>query len=78
MRRNTSLTKLTPARYLQTIRLKAARRMLSDDEGKSVTEVAFDCGFSSSQHFATCFRKQFGVSPTDLRLGASSGGLEAR
>lgn len=63
-----SLTNMTPARYLQMIRLEAARQMLSTAEAKSVTQVAFDCGFSSSQYFATCFRKQFGVSPTKVRV----------
>lgn len=62
-----SLTNMTPARYLQMIRLEAARTMLVSNATRSITEVAFDCGFSSSQYFATCFRKQFGVSPGQLR-----------
>ncbi len=67
-----SLTNMTPARYLQSIRLQAARRLLAADEARSVTEVAFDCGFSSSQYFATCFRRQFGVAPSDVRPAAAA------
>lgn len=45
--------------------MKAARRLNPSE--RSVTQVALECGFSSSQYFATCFRKQFGVSPSTLR-----------
>ena len=33
----------------------------------SVTEVAYQLGFSSSSHFSTAFRRKFGISPSDLR-----------
>ncbi|UXI04148.1 GyrI-like domain-containing protein [Photobacterium sp. TY1-4] len=33
----------------------------------SVTEVAMDCGFSSSQSLAKAFRLYFGVSPSEIR-----------
>jgi AraC-like DNA-binding protein len=33
----------------------------------SVTEVAYQLGFSSSSHFSTAFRRKFGMSPSDLR-----------
>lgn len=72
-----SLTNMSPSRYLQSIRLEAARRMLASSGRKSVTEVAFDCGFSSSQYFATCFRKQFGISPTELRVDVPASQLAA-
>lgn len=72
-----SLTNMTPARYLQTIRLEAARTMLAGSDAKSITEVALDCGFSSSQYFATCFRKQFGISPTKLRMTGAFSPLAA-
>ncbi len=62
-----SLTNMTPSRYLQSVRLQAARAMLTTSDARSVTEVAFDCGFSSSQYFATCFRRQFGASPSSIR-----------
>jgi AraC-like DNA-binding protein len=32
----------------------------------SVTEVAFACGFSSSQYFATLFRRRFKASPKEF------------
>lgn len=56
------LTNMTPVRYLQTLRLDAAREMLEKRQA-SVTSIAYDCGFSSSQYFATCYKKRFGFSP---------------
>lgn len=62
-----AITNMTPVRYLQMIRLDAARRLLVDNPRLPVTSVAYECGFSSSQYFATCFKKRFGVSPLDTR-----------
>ena len=62
-----ALTNMTPVRYLQMIRLDAAYRLLTDKPNLPVTAVAYDCGFSSSQYFATCFKRRFGISPLDTR-----------
>jgi AraC family transcriptional regulator len=35
---------------------------------KTVTEIAYELGFSSSQHFATAFKRHSGVSPRQFRL----------
>lgn len=58
------LTNMTPVRHLQMLRLNAARHLLESGQ-KSVTNVAYDCGFSSSQYFATCYKKRFGFSPVE-------------
>ncbi|MNL70154.1 HTH-type transcriptional activator RhaS [compost metagenome] len=55
---------MTPVRYLQMLRLNAARQLLESGQ-QSVTNVAYDCGFSSSQYFATCYKKRFGFSPIE-------------
>lgn len=58
------LTNMTPVRYLQMLRLNAARQLLESGQ-QTVTNVAYDCGFSSSQYFATCYKKRFGFSPME-------------
>jgi AraC family L-rhamnose operon regulatory protein RhaS len=63
------LTNRTPAQYLVHCRVKAAARMLRETPGASVTEIAYACGFSSSQHFATAFRQSTGMTPTQWREG---------
>lgn len=64
----------TPARYLKRLRLEAAARRLVQAPKKSMTDIAFECGFSSSQYFATTFRKQYGHPPREHRAihGASN------
>ena len=63
---------LTPSEYLKVCRLQAARRLLSSTAlaERSITEIAFECGFTSSAHFSTEFRKRFGKSPRSFRRSA--------
>ena len=62
-----ALTNTTPVRYLQMIRFDAAHAMLIAHPERPVTAIAYDCGFSSSQYFATCFKRRFGLSPLEAR-----------
>lgn len=62
-----ALTNMTPVRFLQMIRLEAAKRWLSERANASITEIAMDAGFSSSQYFATCYKRRFGLTPQETR-----------
>ena len=53
--------------WLRGYRLDAASRMLRRDHGRSMTEIAFACGFSSSSHFAAAFRARFACTPQAFR-----------
>ena len=57
---------VTVVRYIQTQRIKRARRLLRSTT-MSVTEVAFASGFGASSLFNTVFKKDIGVSPTQFR-----------
>jgi transcriptional regulator GlxA family with amidase domain len=57
---------LTPAAYALTLRLAAARRMLTDTR-HPLAEVALRCGFSSPTTLSRAFRAQFGLAPGQLR-----------
>jgi AraC-like DNA-binding protein len=59
------ITNRTPRQYLNDLRIKKAQAMMLEDPSRSVTDVAFDCGFSSSQYFATTFRRMTGKTPRD-------------
>lgn len=62
-----SVTNETVSAFIRRIRLeKAANRLLSDT-GETITMVAFDCGFTSSQNFATAFKKHFRMSPKQFK-----------
>lgn len=58
----------TPAHYLTQLRVQAAQQRLAESPQR-VTQIAFDLGFSSSQYFATFFRKHVGQSPAEYRSG---------
>jgi AraC-like DNA-binding protein len=68
------ITNLTPISYLSQIRLKNAACMLTTDPQRGVTEIAFCCGFQSSQYFAKAFREHHGLSPSEYRQREASGG----
>lgn len=58
----------TPKQYQLQRRLDEGRRMLTHSR-LSVTSIAMELGFPSSQHFATRFRLAEGVSPSQYRAG---------
>jgi AraC-like DNA-binding protein len=57
---------MAPIDYVLRCKIDNAKLALSTT-GSSVTEVAFALGFSSSQHFATVFRRFTGLSPRSFR-----------
>lgn len=62
-----SLTKTTPIKYCNGIRLKASLEMLVSTD-LSITEIALDCGFSDSLYYSKLFKKEYGISPKEYRI----------
>lgn len=60
------LTGFTFIDYLNTMRLLHAQKLLSETK-KSVTDIAFECGFNSSNYFTTVFKKFTGTTPLKFR-----------
>lgn len=59
-------TGLSPNDYLQRLRISRAQAMLVESK-KTITEIAMDCGFSTSQYFSSVFRKYSGITPSSYR-----------
>jgi AraC-like DNA-binding protein len=59
-------TGFSPIEYLTRIRIQKAKGMLLETDA-SITDIAFSLGFSSSQYFATVFRKSTGTTPREFR-----------
>lgn len=57
---------LTPAAYALSLRLQAARRMVTDTR-HPLAEVALRCGFSSASTLSRAFSAKFGQAPSRLR-----------
>ena len=55
-----------PAEYVLRRRIDTACRLLSDP-AIPITTIALDLGFSSSQNFATVFRRVMNTSPREFR-----------
>ncbi len=53
--------------YLNQCRLERAARLILKKSERSITEIAFESGFNSSQYFATAFRKQYKTTPSVYR-----------
>jgi AraC-like DNA-binding protein len=61
----------TPMAWLRSQRLHRARqRLLQGSPGLAITDIALASGFANSGAFATCYRKEFGETPSEtLRSG---------
>lgn len=58
-----------PGQVYRHMRLSAARAMI-EDSARSVTEIALLCGYDSPSALTRAIRRQYGISPRDLRVGA--------
>jgi AraC family 4-hydroxyphenylacetate 3-monooxygenase operon regulatory protein len=61
------LTNLTPMKYLMLKRLEMSKQLLLDHPEMNISDVAYQCGFSTSQYFATMFKKQEKCTPVAYR-----------
>lgn len=61
-----ALTGMTPVEILRETRLKRAMQLLKIT-GKTVSEIANEVGFGTPGYFSTCFKKQYGKYPSDVR-----------
>lgn len=61
-----SLTNYSPVELIRNLRLKHARQMLIQTE-KTISEIAYQVGFSTPAYFTKCYRDTFGETPTESR-----------
>jgi transcriptional regulator GlxA family with amidase domain len=64
---------VTPARYVQLLRVDAARRLLTGGR-QPVDRVAARCGFASAEAMRVAFQKHLQVSPSEFRARFQSTG----
>ena len=61
-----AITGRTPLDFIRNIKMKHARHML-EDKDKSVTEVAATLGYFNRKYFTTCFKEEFGMTPSEFQ-----------
>ena len=60
-----SLIGESPGELIKRIRLKKAAKLI-EQNSSSITEISFEVGFNNPSYFTECFKKQFGVSPSQF------------
>lgn len=61
-----NLTDDSPISLLKNFRLKKSLEILKTNT-KSISEIAFSCGFSSPAYFTKCFTEAYNISPSDYK-----------
>lgn len=60
-----SLTGMNVSNFIRDIRLKEAQRIARETPNIRVSDIAYRVGFRDPKYFATCFKKQFGMQPSE-------------
>lgn len=60
-----ALTNYSPVELLRMARLKRARLLLGSTQ-KSVSEIAYEVGFSSPSYFNKCYKEEYGEVPNEM------------
>jgi len=61
-----SETGTAPMEYVQGLRLERAKKLLLAG-GRSITELALECGFGSPSYLSACFHKHYKMTPSEYR-----------
>lgn len=67
-RKFAEIFKTTPGKWLLERRLQHARVLIHTTK-KTLSEIAFECGFENASHFSRAFKTQFGNAPAHYREG---------
>lgn len=63
-KRETGQTYLT---YLNSYRLKVARQLIEQRRDENISAICWQCGFNDLGYFDRLFRREFGISPSEVR-----------
>jgi len=61
-----AISNKTPNQLIRSVRLHKAKQLLLSGEEEGVAQAAYETGFSSLSYFSKCFKKEFGMGPTEL------------
>ena len=52
--------------FIRTIRLKRAAELMQSNQELSISEITYKVGFNDLQYFRSCFKKQYGKTPSEF------------
>jgi AraC-like DNA-binding protein len=58
------LVGVSPSDFLRQVRMQRARQLIAKSN-MNISQVAYAVGFSDPKYFAKCFKKEFGVLPSE-------------
>ncbi len=67
------LTNYNPTEFIRFIRLEKAIELLKSGH-KEIDQIGYTVGFNSHSYFSKCFKKQYGISPTEFLSQFGNGG----
>jgi AraC-like DNA-binding protein len=53
--------------YVTLLRLRHAEDMIKNNPEKTISEIAYECGFNDGNYFSYKFKKMYGISPIKAR-----------
>ena len=60
-----ALTGMSISTFIRDIRMKEAMRLAQQNPQLRVSDLAYKVGFKDPKYFATCFKRDFGVQPSE-------------
>jgi AraC-like DNA-binding protein len=67
------LTGYPPNSYIINLKIEKAIGLILNPKNKSMSDIAYSCGFSSLQHFTSSFLQRTGISPGKFRAKETKG-----
>lgn len=64
-----AITGKTPLEFIRNIKMQHAHYLLAN-KGTSIAEVATNLGYFNRKYFASCFKEEFGMTPSELQKRA--------
>ena len=54
--------------YVTLLRLRRAEELIKCEPDKTISEIAYECGFNDGNYFSYKFKKMYGISPIKARV----------
>ena len=71
-----AITGLTPLEYIRRVKMQHACRMLKDPH-TTVNEVALALGYYNRKYFTSCFKEEYGITPSEYQKEQEKRGTSA-
>lgn len=63
-RRFKTVTGLSPMVYIRILRLEKAKKLIKEG-GVQINDISSACGFTEQGYFSRCFKKHYGITPSE-------------